>query len=433
MATNTYVALSTTVLGSAASSVTFSSISQAYTDLVLVINATADSGNPDSRIKFNGNTSNNMSGTILTGNGTTASSARRTSLIQMEIDWTGMGTGIGQYAVHIMNYANTTTYKTFLVRAAFAAKGSDAIVGMWSNTAAITSITVDIPAGNFATGSTFTLYGIAASSVGAKATGGTIYSDSLYYYHAFLASGTFTPATALSCDILTIAGGGTGGRGGGGAGGLVYAASQALTTASQTVTVGAGGAQRTVDGSGLSNAGTNSQFGSLTASVGGGAAAGFSVNGGVGGSGGGAGWGLGVFTGGAGTSGQGNAGGNNGTGSAGGGGGGAGNNGNNGVGTDPGTGGVGSSTYSSFGLATTTGQNVSGTVYYAGGGGGAGDTSQTTRAGGFGGGGASSSAASSTPTAGTANTGGGGGGGTGSTAIGGAAGGSGIVIIRYAR
>ena len=122
MPTNTYVELRSTTVAVATSSVTLDLTGiSGYTDLVLVINATADSGNPDSRIKFNGNTSNNMSATILSGNGTTASSARRTSLVQTEIDWSGMGTGIGQYVIHIMNYANTTTNKTFLVRSAFAA------------------------------------------------------------------------------------------------------------------------------------------------------------------------------------------------------------------------------------------------------------------------------------------------------------------------
>ena len=41
---NTYVAIATNTLSSAAASVTFSSISGAYTDLVLVTNATLASG-----------------------------------------------------------------------------------------------------------------------------------------------------------------------------------------------------------------------------------------------------------------------------------------------------------------------------------------------------------------------------------------------------
>jgi hypothetical protein len=447
---NTYTELLKTTVGTATSSVTLSlSGISGYTDLVLVINATADSGNPDSRIKFNGNTSNNMSGTILTGNGTTASSARRTSLVQMEIDWTGMGTGIGQYIVHIMNYANTTTYKTFLARAAFAAKGTDAIVGMWANTAAITSITLDVPAANYVSGSTFSLYGIANADQGAaKATGGIITEDSQYWYHTFGASGAFIPKQSLTADILVVAGGGGGGGGGstwangggGGAGGLTYYASQSLTATSYTCTVGAGGAGGVgYNTSGGSN-GVNSSFTGLTASVGGGFGGGWAQAVTTGGSGGGgAGYTsiAGNSTGASGTAGQGNSGGNgfsnpNSDGN-GGGGGGAGSIGQNNTVRGAlfgGNGGTGSSSYSVW--LTAAGLGTSG-LLAGGGGGGAGTPGNFgigTAGGGNGGGG------NVAGSAGLANTGGGGGG-AGAAASGGAsnggAGGSGLVIVRYAK
>jgi hypothetical protein len=445
MATNTYVALDKiTVSGTSTSSVTFNSIPQGYTDLVLEIQATADSGNPDSRIKFNGNTSNNMSGTILTGNGTSASSARRSNLIQMEIDWTGMGTGIGQYQINIMNYANTTTYKTFLVRSAFAAKGTDAIVGLWSNTAAINSITIDIPAGNYVAGSTFTIYGIAADNgtYSAKATGGTITADQFNVIHTFTSSGTFTPTEGLVVDYLVIAGGGAGGNGnggaaGGGAGGYVTsvglsggggAQGSPLSVSSgtaYTVTVGQGGVGGTGVGS-IGTNGTNSTFSTITAIGGGlggsypelgqGSVYGKGWNGGSGGGSIGMG---GTIAGALGTSGQGCAGGSGSTDEAtyrsAGGGGGAGAVGVNGPANN-------SSGAGGAGLAST----ISGTsVTRAGGGGG---SQGTDSAGGPGGGGAGGD----TGTAGTINTGSGGGGGTWGGS-GGGNGGSGIVIIRYAK
>ena len=112
----------------------------------------------------------------------------------------------------------------------------------------------------------------------------------------------------------------------------------------------------------------------------------------------------------------------------------------NGTGSGGGNGGVGSSTYSSWGSATTTGQNVGGTYYYAGGGGGGNFSSdgspETNGSGGSGGGGASSNSLKTNGTGGTASTGGGGGGATDgpNPTIGtvGGTGGSGIVIIRYA-
>jgi hypothetical protein len=163
---------------------------------------------------------------------------------------------------------------------------------------------------NYAAGSTFSLYGIASQEAAAKATGGMVTSDANYYYHTFTASGTFTPKQSISADILVVAGGGSGGggrAGGGGAGGLLVHTSQSLTATGYTCTVGAGASANSGNVNG--NQGSNSQFGALTASVGGGfgASAFISVNGGNGGSGGGAPAGL---TGGTATSGQGFAGGN---------------------------------------------------------------------------------------------------------------------------
>jgi len=67
--------------------------------------------------------------------------------------------------VDFMNYSNTTTYKTWLAREGNGTNGYvSALVGLWRNTNAITQIKVlNTGSGNFATGSTFTLYGIKAA------------------------------------------------------------------------------------------------------------------------------------------------------------------------------------------------------------------------------------------------------------------------------
>jgi hypothetical protein len=67
--------------------------------------------------------------------------------------------------LQFMNYSNATTYKTVLSRSNVAASASvSANVGLWRNTAAITSIKLYVyPSYNFVAGSTFTLYGIKAA------------------------------------------------------------------------------------------------------------------------------------------------------------------------------------------------------------------------------------------------------------------------------
>ena len=64
-----------------------------------------------------------------------------------------------------MNYANTTTYKTAITRTTKAEGSTEASVGLWPNTAAISTVTVELSgSGNtFVAGSTFTLYGITAA------------------------------------------------------------------------------------------------------------------------------------------------------------------------------------------------------------------------------------------------------------------------------
>jgi hypothetical protein len=71
----------------------------------------------------------------------------------------------------IMNYSNTTTYKTSLTRQntvdAADYNGTLTAVGLWRSTSAITSVAIQLTRGgsayNFTSGSIFTLYGIKAA------------------------------------------------------------------------------------------------------------------------------------------------------------------------------------------------------------------------------------------------------------------------------
>lgn len=163
---STYTPIATTTLGSAASSYTFSSIPSTYTDLVLIVSATVSAGS-GGRIQFNSDTGSNYSNTQLSGTGTAASSSRDSSAVSARFTYEG-SIGVGDAnrnlsVIQIQNYANTTTYKTFLARANRVTTGLDAIVGMWRSTSAINSVTLFPFGDNFSTGCTFTLYGIASA------------------------------------------------------------------------------------------------------------------------------------------------------------------------------------------------------------------------------------------------------------------------------
>lgn len=154
----TYTPLATTTLSSAASTVTFSSISGSYTDLVLVIAGTANTTTAFD-VTFNSDTGSNYSATRLTGNGSTATSIRSTSGTNMPLGYITTTQSVS--VIQIMNYSNTTTFKTAIARGNAADTLTNAIVGLWRSTSAITSIS--FAGGSFQPGSTFTLYGIAAA------------------------------------------------------------------------------------------------------------------------------------------------------------------------------------------------------------------------------------------------------------------------------
>lgn len=161
--TATYEKIATTTLGSASNDVTFSSITATYTDIVVICNAKVTSGTADLWFNFNSDTGSNYSITFISGNGSAIQSARNTNATKMSVTNYGyLETTIGTYIVNIQNYSNTTTYKTSLARANTTSNGLAAGAGLWRSTAAISTIKISPSADNFATGSTFTLYGIKA-------------------------------------------------------------------------------------------------------------------------------------------------------------------------------------------------------------------------------------------------------------------------------
>jgi len=455
----TYSLIQAQTLTSTAASITFSNVPQNFTDLVLKVSARGASNfNPRNfYLNFNSDTGNNYPFKSLYGNGSSVGSSNSTSEGFTNTAWVGYIPGntatastFGNIEIYIPNYAGSA-YKFIGSDSVTENNATTAYVSLhaaiWNSTSAITSIQITCSnSENFATNSTFYLYGVG----GTRATGGTITSDKDFTYHTFTSTSTFTALEKIkNAEVLQIAGGGGGGSrrgGGGGAGGLVYGLAQTFFAGTAyTCIVGAGGAGGTggVGGGTVNNGvqGTTSQFYSLTSSVGGGGGTGdgeataSTLNGG---SGGGS---TGAYAGGTATSGQGFAGGagsgaapNYGAGGGGGAGGAgvAGNFGGNGQG---GNGGTGTNAYHYWHLATGTGVVSNGTYYIAGGGGGGVYSGGTGGAAGLGGGGAAGAGGGNNNAgiAGTANTGGGGGGssiGTSGTAAAGA-GGSGIVIIRY--
>ena len=163
----TYDRIEARTLGSASSSVTFTSISATYTDIVAVVNMPA-SGAVTTAIRFNSDTGTNYSTTLLVGSAGGADSYRESTKSYGITG--GLVSGLGansNFILQIQNYSNTNTFKTAISRSNSATNsevGVNAI--LYRSTSAISSISfIDYAGGSntYPTGTTFTLYGIKAA------------------------------------------------------------------------------------------------------------------------------------------------------------------------------------------------------------------------------------------------------------------------------
>ena len=157
---STYTPIATNTLGSATSSVTFNSFS-GYTDLVLVFQTKLTTSNAI-KVQYNADTGSNYSYTRLYSYGSTPASDRATNTTYFDAGFSA--SNMVNQTIQIMSYANTNTFKTAITRAS--TEGGSQVfenVWLWRSTSAITSIKIEAASGNLDTGSTFTLYGIAAA------------------------------------------------------------------------------------------------------------------------------------------------------------------------------------------------------------------------------------------------------------------------------
>jgi len=158
----TYEPIATQTLGSATSTITFSSIPATYTDLRVVLNHIPSTTFVGVGLRFNAITTN-YSRTHIEGNGSAASSGRNTSQNRINL---GAGnnptTQPELYTVDVFSYTGST-FKTVLGERSGDGNGQGyvtRIVGLSQSTAAVTQIVLLSDNGNFDVGTTATLYGI---------------------------------------------------------------------------------------------------------------------------------------------------------------------------------------------------------------------------------------------------------------------------------
>lgn len=160
---STEVAIASQTLGSAAATITFSSISSAYTDIRVVVNGTP-TGNTQFRLRFNNDSGANYSGTEVRGNGSSIGSDRYTSDTGIYSNWAAFATSAQPVLTtfDVFSYTGSTN-KTVLSTFNQDTNGSGTIeygVGLWRSTSAINRIDLTAAGNSFNTGTIVTLYGI---------------------------------------------------------------------------------------------------------------------------------------------------------------------------------------------------------------------------------------------------------------------------------
>jgi hypothetical protein len=165
MPTPTYDLIASNVLGSNATSVTFSSldtIAASYRDLIVVQSARVVTTSDSFRIRINGDTGTNYNAVRMRGDGSAASSNSASSAagpVYMTQSDTLSSTTRDVSIIHFFDFSQTNKHKTFLARIDNSALSTNAGAYRWASTSAITSIELTSN-DTFQSGSSFYLYGI---------------------------------------------------------------------------------------------------------------------------------------------------------------------------------------------------------------------------------------------------------------------------------
>jgi hypothetical protein len=161
----TYDRLASTTLSSNQSTVTFSSIDQTYTDLVVQFRGNVLNSNQQIWMRLNGDSSGNYTYIAMYSGDTQAFNSASVSATACVIGgvasgFTSNSQSIGSVTANINNYAATNIFKTVISRSVNRWINTDLICSSWFSTSAITSITLQGSSAQFEVGTSIAVYGI---------------------------------------------------------------------------------------------------------------------------------------------------------------------------------------------------------------------------------------------------------------------------------
>ena len=159
----TYEPISTTTLGTATATISFSSIPQTYTDLRVVFSGKADNISSLYVRLNNDATTANYLGYNMYSQSTTPTASFDANL--GSISSGAMALSINSSVIDIFKYTTTTYYRPLLIRSsnAYAYLNERRASAFWLSTSAVTTVTLGTTVGSLAVGTMATLYGIKAA------------------------------------------------------------------------------------------------------------------------------------------------------------------------------------------------------------------------------------------------------------------------------
>jgi len=167
MPTKTYLPLATVTTGSASSSITFSSIPATYRDLILVINGQLASNNTMG-LRFNSDSGSNYLMVMMRDKSPTGAESLTETGTSIYTNWSTARSGDRHQTIfQIMDYSATDKHKTVLSRNNYTditpLQRSETVASRWTNTSAITSMTLITGTNALSSGFTASLYGITST------------------------------------------------------------------------------------------------------------------------------------------------------------------------------------------------------------------------------------------------------------------------------
>jgi hypothetical protein len=171
----TMTLIETKTLGTAAASIEFTSIPQDATDLVIL--GTTRAGNAGANtgtLRFNGDTGSNYSSRMLYSQDTATPTSAATTTTRMQWFYPTFSDSttntFSNFQLYITNYT-ASTGKSVSMDHTTEHNGTTPMVqgitaGLWTGTAAITSLLIGVGDGDYVSGSTISLYKITKGSSG---------------------------------------------------------------------------------------------------------------------------------------------------------------------------------------------------------------------------------------------------------------------------